>query len=152
MPNTASSICESITCLCSDSESQKNDALQKATSIFKFLGKTITIPEENMIAATALGACGIAFFLRAIRAASQGGIEIGFHSKESFLIAAQTAKGAASLVLESSSHPESEIDNVTTPKGATISGLNEMEHQGFSSALIKGITTSTNKIHQLLGE
>ena len=149
MPNTASSICESITCLCSDSKNQK---FKKAISIFNYLGKTLTIPEENMVAATALGACGIAFFLRAIRAASQGGIEIGFHSDESFLIAAQTAKGAASLVLESSSHPESEIDNVTTPKGATISGINEMEHQGFSSALIKGITTSTKKIHQLLGD
>ena len=106
--------------------------------------------EEKIAAATALGACGIAFFLRAIRAASQGGIEIGFHSDEAFLIAAQTAKGASGLVIESSSHPESEIDNVTTPKGATISGLNEMEHQGFSSAMIKGITTSTNKINKLL--
>jgi len=150
MPNTASSICESITCLCSDDENIQ--ALKKTISIFDSLGKTLTIPEENMVAATALGACGIAFFLRAIRAASQGGIEIGFHSDEAFLIASQTAKGAASLVLESSSHPESEIDNVTTPKGATISGINEMEHQGFSSALIKGITTSTNKIHQLLGD
>ena len=148
MPNTASSICESMTCLCSDDKD--NQALKKTIAIFNYLGKTLTITEENMVAATALGACGVAFFLRAIRAASQGGIEIGFHSDESFLIAAQTAKGAASLVLESSSHPESEIDNVTTPKGATISGINEMEHQGFSSALIKGITTSTNKIHQLL--
>ena len=105
-------------------------AIKKTISVFNYLGKTLTIPEENMVAATALGACGIAFFLRAIRASSLGGIEIGFHSDESFLIAAQTAKGAASLVLESSSHPESEIDNVTTPKGATISGINEMEHHG----------------------
>jgi len=147
MPNTASSICESITCICSGNN---NKALEKTVDIFNFLGKTLIIPEENMVAATALGACGIAFFLRAIRAASQGGIEIGFHSKESLLIAAQTAKGASSLLLHSSSHPESKIDNVTTPKGATISGINEMEHQGFSSALIKGITTSAKKIYQLL--
>ena len=83
----------------------------------------------------------------------KGWSDDGFTSNPFFiLIASQTAKGAASLVLESSSHPESEIDNVTTPKGATISGINEMEHQGFSSALINGITTSTNKIHQLLGD
>jgi pyrroline-5-carboxylate reductase len=102
-----------------------------------------------MASATALGACGVAFFLRAIRAASQGGIEIGFHADEAFTIAAQTARGAASLLLDNDSHPESEIDKVTTPKGATIAGLNEMEHQGFSSALIKGITTSTGKIDKL---
>ena len=146
MPNTASSICESVTCIASDNES----GIKDTELIFNAIGITLVVTEEKIAAATALGACGIAFFLRAIRAASQGGIEIGFHSDEAFLIAAQTAKGASGLVIESSSHPESEIDNVTTPKGATISGLNEMEHQGFSSAMIKGITTSTDKINKLL--
>jgi pyrroline-5-carboxylate reductase len=102
-----------------------------------------------MIAATALGACGIAFFLRAIRAASQGGIEIGFHSKEALAIAAQTAKGAASLLLATENHPEYEIDRVTTPRGCTIAGVNQMEHAGFSSAMIKGITVSADKASKL---
>jgi pyrroline-5-carboxylate reductase len=99
-----------------------------------------------MDAATALGACGIAFALRFIRAAIQGGIEIGFDAKTAELVASQTAKGAASLVMERKQHPEREIDLVTTPQGCTIAGLNEMEHQGFSSALIKGIVTSFRKI------
>ena len=98
-----------------------------------------------MLSATALAGCGIAFFLRAIRAASQGGTQIGFHSEEAMLLAAQTARGAASLLLETSGHPESEIDKVTTPRGCTIEGLNEMEHHGFSSALITGIVTSNAK-------
>lgn len=58
----------------------------------------------------------------------------------------QTVKGAAELLIENGLHPEQEIDKVTTPKGCTIAGLNEMEHQGFSSALIKGIKTSFDKI------
>ncbi len=99
-----------------------------------------------MDASTALGACGIAFALRFIRAAIQGGIEIGFDAKTAELVAAQTVKGAASLVLERKRHPEREIDLVTTPRGCTIAGLNEMEHHGFSSALIKGIVTSFEKI------
>ncbi len=107
------------------------------------------ISEEQMIPATALGACGIAFFLRAIRSASQGGIEIGFHSYEAIPMAAQTAKGAASLILNIDNHPEMEIDKVTTPEGCTIAGLNEMEHKGFSSAMIKGITTSADKATKL---
>ncbi len=113
------------------------------------MGKTLLIDEEQMIAATALGACGIAFFLRAIRAASQGGIEIGFHSDEALHIAAQTAKGAAALLLNMKNHPEYEIDKVTTPRGCTISGLNQMEHEGFSSAMIKGIVTSAEKASRL---
>lgn len=143
MPNTAIAIQESMTCLSTDNNT--NGALAIAETIFNSVGITIKIPEELMIPATSLGACGIAFFMRAIRAASQGGIEIGFHSQEALLIAAQTAKGAASLLLKKENHPEMEVDKVTTPRGCTISGLNEMEHHGFSSALIRGIVTSANK-------
>ena len=101
-----------------------------------------------MDAATVLGACGTAFAMRYIRANIQGGIEIGFDAATASLIAAQTVKGAAELLLQKHSHPEEEIDKVTTPKGCTIAGLNEMEHQGFSSSLIKGIATSFNKIQK----
>jgi pyrroline-5-carboxylate reductase len=143
MPNTAIAVRESMTCLASGNAD--SEALDVARSIFDGVGTTLVIAEECMIAATALGACGIAFFMRAIRAASQGGIEIGFHAPEALTIAAQTAKGAATLLLETGHHPEYEIDRVTTPRGCTIAGLNQMEHEGFSSALIKGITVSADK-------
>jgi pyrroline-5-carboxylate reductase len=147
MPNTAIAIRESMTCLASDGRG--GEALRVASDLFDAVGRTLVIPEELMIPATALCACGVAFFLRAIRAASQGGIEIGFHPEDSLLLAAQTAKGAAELLLGAASHPESEIDKVTTPRGCTIAGLNQMEHEGFSSAMIKGITTSAGKAARL---
>jgi len=143
MPNTAISIGESMTCLAAGQGSEK--ALATAEEIFGAVGRTLIIDEEEMIAATALGACGVAFFLRAVRSASQGGIEIGFHSDAALTIAAQTAKGAAALLLDRENHPEHEIDRVTTPRGCTIAGLNQMEHAGFSSAMIKGIVTSARK-------
>ncbi len=147
MPNTAVEIGESMTCLAAPDGSE--DVLALAAKLFNTVGRTLVINEELMTAATALAACGLAFFLRAIRAASQGGIEIGFHPEEALLLAAQTAKGAASLAQNIDSHPESAIDRVTSPRGATISGLNHMEHEGFSSALIKGIVTSAEKVAQL---
>jgi len=140
MPNTAISIGESMTCIAAHEEYQ--NAIDHTVDLFDLLGETVVINENHMTPATALVACGSAFFLRAIRAASQGGIEIGFHAEEALSMAAQTAKGAASLLLKSGSHPESEIDKVTTPRGCTIGGLNRMEHEGFSSAMIKGILTS----------
>lgn len=144
MPNTAMAIRESMTCLAA--RKGREEALAETCRIFDAVGRTLVIDEEHVVAATALCACGIAFFLRSIRAASQGGIEIGFHSEEAFLMAAQTARGAASLLLgETPSHPEAEIDKVTTPLGCTIAGLNQMEHEGFSSAMIKGIVTSARK-------
>lgn len=143
MPNTAIAIQESMTCISGTPDAAT--ALHEAESIFNAVGQTLIIKEELMIPATALCACGIAFFLRAVRAASQGGIEIGFHSEEALMMAAQTAKGAAALLLSLGNHPENEVDKVTTPRGCTISGLNQMEHSGFSSAMIKGIITSADK-------
>ena len=102
-----------------------------------------------MDAATALCASGIAFFLRAIRAAAQGGVEIGFHADEAIRMAAQTAKGAAELLLVNRTHPEVEIDQVSTPNGCTIAGLNEMESRGFTSALVGGIVVSARRAGSL---
>ena len=147
MPNTAIAVRESMTCIAS--ETADGPAIEIAKSIFDSVGKTLLIDEERMVAATALGACGVAFFLRAIRAASQGGIEIGFHAHDALAIASQTARGAATLLLSTKHHPEHEIDRVTTPRGCTIAGLNQMEHEGFSSALIKGITVSAEKAAKL---
>ncbi len=147
MPNTAISIMQSMTCVAG--EGVDSDNLNRVQHIFDAVGKTILINEDKMTSATALNACGIAFFLRAIRAATQGGTEIDFHAEDALLMAAQTAKGAAMLLLENHSHPEEEIDKVTSPKGCTIAGLNHMEHSGFSSAFIKGITTSAEKAKEL---
>ena len=144
MPNTAIEIKAAMTCLSFsnvDSESEKD-----IMHIFSDLGEAIKVLEDQLDAVTVLGACGIAFALRFIRAAAQGGIEIGFSAELSSLIAAKTVEGAARLLLENRSHPEQEIDKVTTPQGITISGLNEMEHQGFSSSIIKGILASYNKL------
>jgi pyrroline-5-carboxylate reductase len=148
MPNIAVSIGESMTCISTANKAE--DVRDSVHNLFRFVGKTVEIEEEYMTPATALCACGVAFFLRSIRAASQGGIEIGFHGSEALLMAAQTAKGAAGLLLHSGNHPEAEIDKVTTPRGCTISGLNEMEHHGFSSAMIKGIIVSAAKAAKLL--
>ena len=144
MPNTAIAIQESMTCLSFSNTSVEQIAFVKG--LFENLGKVVIIDEKLMDAATVLGACGTAYAMRYIRANIQGGIEIGFDAATATLIAAQTVNGAAELLLQKGTHPEQEIDKVTTPKGCTIAGLNEMEHQGFSSSLIKGIATSYNKI------
>ena len=145
MPNTAASVNESMTAL-----SRNEDPLHRedvVSSIFSGLGATVLIDESLMDAATILGACGVAYVLRFMRAMIQGGIEVGFDAKTATKIVSQTMKGASELIIQNESHPEEEIDKVTTPKGCTIVGLNEMEHSGFSSSLIKGITASYQKIN-----
>lgn len=145
MPNTAAEYGASMTCIAGEDE----EAIALVQQLFESLGETMVIKEQLMPAATILAACGIAFFLRFIRAVSQGGIQIGFHAEEAGKIAAQTARGAAELLMKTDHHPETEIDRVTTPMGCTIAGLNEMEHFGLSSAMIKGIVKSYSGISDL---
>lgn len=146
MPNTASSVGESMTTYCTeDSDENRIAAIE---TILKNIGQVVRIQEDLMESATILGACGVAYVLRFMRAMIQGGIEVGFDAATATKIVSQTMKGAAELIIKNDTHPEEEIDKVTTPKGCTIVGLNEMEHAGFSSALIKGIVTSYTKIEK----
>ncbi|WP_194766731.1 pyrroline-5-carboxylate reductase [Tamlana sp. I1] len=147
MPNTAISIGKSMTCIAANEKGQARVAL--AQDVFNQLGTTLVIPEDQIQAATVICASGIAFWMRLVRATTQGAIQLGFEAHEAHKLALQTCFGAASLLIESGKHPEEEIDRVTTPSGCTIEGLNEMEHQGLSSSLIKGIVASFEKINQL---
>ncbi len=144
MPNTASAMNESLTLTSNFKENTVSDKV--VYEFFDHIGMTITINEELMDAGTVLGASGIAFVMRFMRAMAQGGIEIGFDAKTAANIVNQVTKGASELLLKSNNHPEAEIDKVTTPRGCTIKGLNTMEHNGFSSSLIQGIVASHEKL------
>lgn len=150
MPNTAISVAKSMTCLCANEKGKAR--LPIAEAIFNGLGTSIIIEEQHMRAATVICASGIAFWMRLIRATTQGGVQLGFDAEEAMRMSMHTALGAASLLIETGAHPEEEIDKVTTPRGCTIEGLNEMEHQGLSSSLIKGVIASFQKINEIAQE
>ena len=150
MPNTAIAVGKSMTCLCSNLQGEKR--LKVAEAIFNRLGHTIVIPESKMQAATVVCASGVAFWMRLIRATTQAAIQLGFDATEAQELAMYTCEGAANLLITNGNHPEEEIDRVTTPKGCTIEGLNEMEHKGLSSSLIQGMVASFNKINAIKKE
>ena len=141
IPNTAMTVCQSMTCIAA---SEGISAAQHGAvfHLFSRVGKVVMIDESLMNAATVIASCGTAFALRFLRASMTAGVETGFRPDVAQAIIAQTMLGAAVLVFESGNHPEAEIDKVTTPKGITIKGLNEMEHAGFSSAVMQGIVAA----------
>ncbi len=147
MPNTAIAVGKSMTCICSNEKGKQRLAIAEA--IFNRLGTTISIPEQQMQAATVVCASGIAFWMRLIRATTQAAIQLGFDAEEAQKLAMFTCEGAANLLITSGNHPEQEIDRVTTPNGCTIEGLNEMEHKGLSSSLIQGMVASFDKINSI---
>lgn len=137
IPNTAIEIQESMTFI--TAASLEMPQLELANRIFSELGNTMIVPESQLAACTALASCGIAFAMRYIQASAQGGVEIGVKASDAQKIVEHTMIGAAKLLLAKNAHPSTEIDKVTTPGGITIRGLNEMEHAGFTSAVIRGL-------------
>lgn len=140
IPNTAISLGASMTLIASHNATEEQEKM--VLDLFNKFGMSILIPEEKMSAATSLTSCGIAYVLKYIQAAMQAGIELGLKPDDSAEMVAQSCKGAAELILQNHSHPSVEIDKVTTPGGLTIKGINELEHNGFASAIIKAMKAS----------
>lgn len=140
LPNTAASVCQSMTFLVPvNADAERTAAIGQLLSA---LGGVMVIEERLLPAGMALASCGIAYAMRYARAATEGGVELGMRAGDSLRVVLQTMAGAAALLQQSGTNPEAEIDKVTTPGGFTIRGLNEMEHAGFSSAVIRGLKAS----------
>ena len=140
IPNTAISEMQSMTLIASHNATRQQEQLM--LDIFNQMGIAMLIPEEKIAATTAMTSCGIAYALKYIQAAMQAGIELGVYPKDGMRMVAQSLKGAAELILNNDTHPAVEIDKVCTPGGITIRGINELEHSGFTSAVIRAIKAS----------
>ena len=143
IPNTAISVGQSMTFVAA--EDATKEQIDVVMDVFSKMGEVMLVGEKMLETGMVLASCGIAFALRYIRAASEGGVELGCPAAQATRIVAATLKGAAELLLQNESHPEQEIDKVTTAGGITIKGLNEMEHAGFTSAVIKGLKASAGR-------
>lgn len=137
MPNTAVAVRQSMTFVAASGATEQQIAA--VVDLFRLLGEALLVEERLMDGGMALASCGIAFAMRYIRAAMEGGVELGFYPAEAQQIVMQTLKGAVELLRSTGRHPEAEIDRVTTPGGITIRGLNEMEHAGFTDSVIRGL-------------
>ena len=137
IPNTAIAIRKSVNLVSTQDASDEQKKL--ILGIFDELGTTILLDESKLAAGTAMTSCGIAYLFRYVRAATAAGVEMGLYPKEAQNMIVETMLGAAELLKAGGENPETEIDKVTTPGGITIKGLNEMEANGFSNAVIKGI-------------
>lgn len=141
VPNTAISQMESMTLIASRNATTEQE--QFFVELFGEMGTAMLIQESQIAATTALTSCGIAYVLKYIQAAMQAGVEMGIYPKDAQKMVAQSVKGAAALLLNNEeTHPSIEIDKVTTPGGITIKGINELEHAGFSSAIIRAMKAS----------
>ncbi|MBE6176338.1 MAG: pyrroline-5-carboxylate reductase [Rikenellaceae bacterium] len=143
IPNTAIATMSSMTFIASTRSTTAMDST--LLDIFNELGEAMLVSEEQIAAGTSLASCGIAYALRYIRAAMEGGVELGFRADDAKRIVMQTLRGAVDILAANNAHPEAEIDRVTTPGGLTIKGLNAMEGAGFTHSVIEGLRASTKR-------
>lgn len=140
IPNTAIANLASMTFLVP--VRAEDTTVQQIKALFDTMGQTLVTDEAHLAAGTALASCGIAYALRYVRAATEGGVQLGFRAADAQAIVAQTLRGAATLLEHPEAQAEAEIDKVTTPGGLTIRGLNAMEAAGFTNAVIQGLLAS----------
>lgn len=140
IPNTAASLCRSMTFIAGANTTDASDRL--IYSLFESLGRVMMVEERLIGPCMALSSCGLAYAMRYVRAAVEGAVELGIPPQQAQDIVLQTLEGATALLGTGHSHPEAEIDKITTPGGLTIRGLNAMEQAGFTSAVIAGLRAS----------
>ena len=131
MPNIAAEYGQSMTFV------EEAPQATAVAELFGRVGQCRVVPQRLMDAGMMMAGCGIAYVMRFLRAMMEGGVEMGFYPDEAKHIAMQTMQGAVALLRETGLHPEAAIDKVTTPGGITIKGLNELDHAGFNSAVIR---------------
>ena len=116
-----------------------DESLKAVDDLYAIDGDTLVVTENLVDPGMMMASCGIAYVMRYIRAQMEGGCEMGFYPQQAKQIALQTMQGAVSLLKATGWHPEEAIDKVTTPGGVTIKGLNELDHAGFNSAVIRSL-------------
>lgn len=136
MPNIAAEYGQSMSFV---EQTAAADACRQAERLLRLVGEVRIVPSRLMAPGTMMAGCGIAYVMRYVRAMMEGGVEMGFYPADARQIALQTMQGAVTLLQQTGLHPEAAIDKVTTPGGITIRGLNELDHSGFNSAVIRSL-------------
>lgn len=143
IPNTAIAVGQSMTFLTPIRATKEQE--EALLSLFNKMGTAMFTDEGHLSAGTSIASCGIAYAMRYLRAVTEGSVEMGFRAHDALNIAGQTVKGAVALLEARGTHPEEEIDKVTTPGGVAIKGLNAMERAGFTNAVISGLKAGANR-------
>lgn len=139
MPNTPALINEGMTAI---SHNQSVDAADLAITekIFSLIGKTLIIEEKYLDAVTAVSGCGPAYGFTFIQAMADAGVRLGLTRSDAVLLAAQTLKGAAEMVMNSADEPISLRNKVTSPGGSTIAAVHKLERAAFSGIIMDAVT------------
>lgn len=148
MPNTPCLIGQGASTYCLGPGATSEDG-QLVGRLLEAVGLALEVNEKLLDAVTGLSGSGPAFVYLMIEALSDGGVRMGLPRDVALALAAQTVRGAAELVLSSAQHPAVLKDQVTSPGGTTIAGLQVLEAGGVRGALMAAVEAATRRSAEL---
>ena len=148
MPNTPCVLGVGMTALCKGKFADARH-VERASALFRVVGRTVVVDEKHMDAVTGLSASGPAYIYIILESLAEAGVKVGLPRDIATLLAAQTTLGAATVVLETGDHPALLKDAVTTPAGCTIDGIMELEEGKLRVTLIKAVVKATQRAKEL---
>ncbi|MFO0576644.1 MAG: pyrroline-5-carboxylate reductase [Polyangia bacterium] len=148
MPNTPALVGAGATALSAGSRATEED-MRITERIFKSVGLTVALDEEQLDAVTGLSGSGPAYIFLVIEALSDAGVKMGLSRYNALALAAQTVLGSAKLLLETGEHPGHLKDMVTSPGGTAIAGLHTLEAGGLRTTLINAVEAATKRSREL---
>lgn len=148
MPNTPALVGEGAAGLCAGGRASEAD-LSEAKRLLESVGRAVVLPESLMDAVTGLSGSGPAYVFQFIEALADGGVRAGLPREEAMTLAAQTALGAARMLLETGEHPGRLKDMVASPGGTTIAGLHALESGGLRAAVMDAVMAAARRSEEL---
>jgi len=148
MPNTPCLVRQGASAYCLGPQATTEDG-ELVARLLSSVGQVFAVPEGQLDAVTGLSGSGPAFVYQVIEALSDGGVRMGLPRDVATQLAAQTVRGAAEMVLVTGEHPAVLKDQVTSPGGTTIAGLQALEAGGLRAALMGAVEAATRRSIEL---
>jgi len=148
MPNTPALVGAGATAIAAGSHATDDD-LALAETLFRSVGISVRVPEEQIDAVTGLSGSGPAYVFAMIEALRDAGVREGLPEETALRLASQTVFGAARLLLDENEAPEILRDRVTSPGGTTRAGLDALADAGFADAILGAVRAATRRSVEL---
>lgn len=149
MPNTPALVGCGATAYVANAAATDRDR-EAARALFQAVGLAWEAPDEALLdAVTGVSGSGPAYVFVLLEALSDAGVRMGLPRDAALALATQTVLGAARLVQETGRHPAALKDQVTSPGGTTIAGLERLEARGFRAAVHEAVAAATRRAREL---
>ncbi|GAB4242419.1 MAG: pyrroline-5-carboxylate reductase [Candidatus Methylacidiphilales bacterium] len=151
MPNTPVLVNEGMAAYAATGTVRPDDVAW-VERLFNAVGRVVRVDESALDAVTAVSGSGPAYFYKMFAALAQAGAEEGLDEATALQLAAQTARGAAKMILDGQGTPEELAAQVTSKGGTTEAALIRLETLGLAGVVAEAVRAAARRSRELAAE